>query len=250
MYASDTVELLRSLTDIAMAVLPAVALVVIGLLVARVLSESAQRVEAQTVPIARALSRVLRDADIDWPALSGSPDPWAAPEEIRTQVSAMFLSAQRAATSGDLTRVRGFMEEPALAVLKERMAADAQAGVRRVVDGLRVDRVQLLPEYADDPRGTLRVAIHASAVTEFRDLRTGLAVEAAAGSPWRQDWMEYWSLRPLPAETAARGGPHKCANCGAPMDDSSLVRCSYCEAAIPRASNATTEYVVTAIAAA
>jgi Tim44-like domain len=139
-----------------------------------------------------------------------------------------YTTALAAEGAMDSSGARDVVTPAFAARLAQRIDKWNNQGLRRVVNGIKLDGTTLFKVSLDGATQSLVVRVSGSSVRYLQDAATGVATE---GSKQIESFTEFATLvRPASAvtpKTAQVGGPTHCPSCGAPAP-TMATKCQFC----------------------
>jgi len=172
-------------------------------------------------------------ADDDGLAAIRAHDPDFNPETFKSDVERSFFVVQEAWSDLKPDLSRRVMADGIWQQHRTQIEGYQSKGIRNMMDGLAIGRVDLLRASSDDQSDTLVTRVTATCADYDVEIASGKVVRGNKHDmePWQEDWVFQRSSK---ATTKPGGGTmqQKCPNCGAPLDLDLAGVCKYCRAPV------------------
>jgi predicted lipid-binding transport protein (Tim44 family) len=173
-------------------------------------------------------------AELDPPsgmAAIQAEDPQFDPEAFRGRAQQAFFALQEAWQNRDLGSSRAFMSPGLYLGWSSQVRQLIELGKINVMDGLRVDGVDVVKVVHGRALDDVTVRMTATCADYEVNDRTGRMI---FGSKTPSQFVEYWTFqRSVGVQTTDRSILDKvCPNCGAPLEINQVGECRYCRAAV------------------
>ena len=157
-------------------------------------------------------------------------DPSFDHARFLARVGVVFIELQLGWSSRTPERFRPYVSDALFAKLTDQLATYVALGVRNVVDGARITRIELARVVSDRWFDAITVRVFVTGL-DYRVRDTDGAV--VAGDPQvEKPYTEYWTLIRGSAVTTGQRGDRACPSCGAALKINMAGVCEYCAAKV------------------
>lgn len=172
-------------------------------------------------------------------------DPSFKQEDMREQVSNLYVQLQNAWTDKDLSPMRPFFSDGLYSQFDRQLDRYRDGHITNKVEGIAVLGVVFEGWYQDDDQDCIALKLSCRITDYTVDDATG---EVVKGSPYAEKFMSYrWILsRSSDLSTEKKGSLQtvKCPNCFGVVQINKTAKCPYCDSIITLEEH---DWVVTAI---
>ena len=175
----------------------------------------------------------VREADIDRRhAALAAQDPSAGHDALDRRVREIYAALNAGWTACDLRAVRPHVSDAMYNYLSYWIDAYRAQGLRNVLEGMEMSRVQVVKLTRDHYFDAVTLRIWARGVDYTVAVGDGRRV---SGNQRPRAYSEYWTLIRGANVRGAPRAPGTCPNCGAPLDRINMAgNCEYCGAHLTR----------------